>query len=291
MKWSWPEGVVTLRLDRGRVMQVELGGRPAFWVPGEPDGWNVGGDRLWLGPERDWFWASDDHADLANHVVPQEIDPGNWAMREAGDPRVELTARASLTHRRTGAVTTVRLHRTIELLATAPGLVSYRTTTSVTIVDGPAGQPVSAWSILQVPGGGAADIDLTGPLVYRDHLAPVDISSGAGRATIPLHGRRMMKIGMPPDVVTGTVTYRRDDVEVERVIDIRPDRPYCDRPPGVTGQGDAIQVFDDDGHYGGYAELEHHSPAATLGEPARDVCRTTVRLLRQNWSPARGRAT
>jgi hypothetical protein len=280
--WSWPGGHLELLPDRGRIAQVVLGGEPAFWAPDQPDGWNVGGDRLWLGPERDWFWASDSRENLDDHVVPQGIDPGRWTA-ELADRHAVLSAEVGLTHRRTDDVTKVRLRRVIDLLVAEPDRVTYQVTTVVDVV---SGRPVSAWSILQVPDGGVLDIALSGPLTYRNYLDPLDpaqISDHGDRAELRLTGERMVKIGLPPDVCAGRLRYSRPVatgvLQVERELDVRPDRHYCDLPVNADGQGDAIQVFDDDGHYGGYAELEHHSPASDSAGHTVDVCRTTVRLL------------
>jgi hypothetical protein len=284
--WSWPGGHLELLAAGGRIGQVVLDGVPAFWMPERPDGWNVGGDRLWLGPERDWFWAAERHDDLADHLVPPEIDPGSWTVAPA-DRHAGFSAAVALTHRGTGQVTDVRIRRVVDLLAALPDLVTYRVTTTVDVLAGPAGQPVSAWSILQVPDGGVVELALTAPPAYRDHLAPIDparIVADGDRATLALTGERMIKIGMPPDVFAGRLRYSRPVpggvLHVERAMDVWPGRRYCDLPVGTdpTEQGDVVQVFDDDGHYGGYAELEHHSPAVVgLGRTV-DVCTTTVRL-------------
>lgn len=270
MIWSWQGG--HLELAHGRVLQVVLAGEPAFWTAGEPQGWNVGGDRLWLGPESDWFWSTDDHSDLAAHVVPPEIDPGRWTAR-THDHHTTLTMHADLTHRRTGTITSVRVHRDIDLLATSPTSVTYRTATTLDVLAGPPGQPVDAWSVLQVPNGGVAEVGLRAPLTYRDHLAPLDpahITDHGTRATITLTGDAMFKIGFAPETVTGDVTYRHGAFTIRRVVDVGPDR-YCE---------DAIQIFDDDGHYGDYAELEHHTPAAITSPHGtahtQGTCTTTI---------------
>lgn len=273
--WSWPGG--QLELAQGRVLQVVLGGEPAFWTAKDATDWNVGGDRLWLGPEDDWFWSTDDHTDLAGHIVPAAIDPGHWTMT-ADDHHADLTMHTHLTHRRTGSVTSVRVHRAIDLLAATPDAVTYRTRTTLDVLAGPPGQRVDAWSVLQVPDGGVAELALAGPLTYRDHLTPVDparVVDHGDRATIALTGQHMFKIGFGPRTVTGRISYARGPLVIDRVIDVDPSRPYDD---------DAIQIFYDDGHYGGYAELEHHSPAAITSRngTARttDVATTTIHLRR-----------
>jgi hypothetical protein len=92
----------------------------------------------------------------------------------------------------------------------------------------------------------------------------------------------MGKIGITPAAFAGHVRYARGDLVIERQVNVQPHSRYCDHPLRAdrSRQGDALQVFEDDGHYGGYAEIEHHSPAAATGGPNGivDVCRTTVTL-------------
>ncbi|HWO67825.1 MAG TPA: hypothetical protein VNO31_48095 [Umezawaea sp.] len=252
-----------IEFGRGRILQVTVAGVPAFWTNPSAADWNIGGDRLWLGPERDWFYSS---GGLADHVVPASIDPGPWSD---GPP---WSADVVLVRRRTGLETHVGITREVTVL----GAGVYETRTTVNVH---SGLPVSAWSIVSVPLGGVLELPLADALTYHDYLDPIDparLEVADGRLSLRLTGDTMTKIGLPPSVVGGPLTYTVGGLRVERAVTVHPDRTYCDLPIGATGQGDAVQVFEDDGHYGGYAELEHHSPAATVEYPVIDVCRTTV---------------
>ena len=267
---------ITFDPASGRILQASVRGRDAFWVAAEPSGWNLGGDRLWLGPERDWFWACTDRSDLANHLVPAEIDPGNWDVVRRRPDGLDLVLTATLRDRNTSAVTSVVVERHITVHADTRYVADYETET---ILHVQSGQPVDAWSIVQVPLGGELDIGVTGPFSFRDHLpTPVDsarFTVASGTASIDLAGKHMTKFGVTSSVATGLLRYTLPGLVIERHIDVRPGGDYRDGPYQQTG--DVIQVFEDDGHYGGYAELEHHSPAAHPGETVVDRCRTVIR--------------
>ncbi|HEX3782840.1 MAG TPA: DUF6786 family protein [Pseudonocardiaceae bacterium] len=293
LDWSWPGGRLCLDPARGRVTQVELGGRPAFWTAREAPDWNVGGDRLWFGPERDWFWAGDAAGGLADHLVPAEIDPAGWRLTEFTDSKAEFRTLVSLRDRATGARTRIEVRRRISLLHCAAEAVEYRSRNALRILDGPAGQPVSAWSVVQVPLGGTIGIELAGPLSYRDYLEPVDpdrLLVCDGRLTLASTGSRMFKIGLPATVFAGTLRYTRAGMDITRTVQVKADQRYCDGPLGADPDepGDVLQIFEDDGHYGGYAELEHHGPAAIAGERPSvvDEYATVVRVDRAPLSRA-----
>jgi hypothetical protein len=252
----------------------------AFWSARDAPDWNVGGDRLWFGPERDWFWAGTGGG-LADHLVPREIDPGSW--KQTGPWEVRATV--PLRDRTTGAITEIDVTRRVQLLDDAPDRIAYLTTNTVRIVSGPPGQAVSAWNVLQVPLGGVLTVDLAAPLSYRDYLDPVDperLTVRGGQAVLHATGERMFKIGLPASVFGGWLGYARGDVVIERTVPVHPDRHYCDGPRDAdpAAPGDVLQIFEDDGHYGGYTELEHHSPAAVAGqhESVVDEYHTVVRF-------------
>ncbi|HEV3361841.1 MAG TPA: hypothetical protein VG247_33940 [Pseudonocardiaceae bacterium] len=256
-----------LRFDptRARVMH------PAFWSNPDAADWNVGGDRLWFGPERDWFWSGSAD-DLSNHLVPAEIDPGTWKQVAPG----EVQATVRLRDRTTNAVTEIDVTRRIDILDDSADRIEYRTTNTVRIVSGPPGQTVSAWNVLQVPLGGTLTVDLAAPLSYRDILDPVDparLTVRGGQAVLRATGARMFKVGLSASVFGGWLSYTRDDIVIERTVPVHRDLHYCDGP------GDVLQIFEDDGHYGGYTEIEHHSPAAIAGqiESVVDEYRTVLR--------------
>ncbi|GAB3880395.1 hypothetical protein GCM10029964_034750 [Kibdelosporangium lantanae] len=278
MSWHWPGG--RLDLAPGRVLQVSLQGKDVLWTPAVADGWNVGGDRLWLAPERDWFWAGDNPDDLSQHQVPPEIDPGSGA-RSGWNPGTSpspptpswSTGRPARPPRSTSDVRSTS--------SGPPRPVEYEVRTSLEIAAGPPQQEVGLWNILQVPTGGRLTVELAGPWAYRDYLRPFnanrfEVTDTTAETLLP--GQFMSKIGVQPDVFAGRVRYARAGVTVERNVTVRPDRRYCDHPlrADPSGQGDALQVFEDDGHYGGYVEIEHHSPAARYGTAVVDVCRTVV---------------
>ena len=251
--------MITVDPTSGRVLQASLHGRDAFWVADEPRGWNVGGDRLWLGPERDWFWLGEGRDDLSRHVVPPEIDPGKWDVVHQRDDRIDLVLTARLRDRNTGTVSRVAVERSITVLTDTRYAIEYETETVLHVY---SGQPVDLWSVVQVPLGGTLEIGLRGPFAYHDELAPIDpgrFTLSENSAAIRLDGKQLGKIGVAGDLVAGPLRYTLPGLVIERHV-----------------VGAVVEVFEDDGHYGGYAELEHHSFPAAEGQTVTDVCRTVL---------------
>jgi hypothetical protein len=247
----------------------------AFWSARDAPDWNVGGDRLWFGPERDWFWAGT--GGLDDHQVPAEIDPGNWKALSDSEWRLE----ARLRNRTTGDLTEIDVTRRVIIVEQSPNRIEYRTTNTLRVL---SGQAVSAWNVLQVPLGGQLTIGLAAELSYRDYLDPVDPSRftvRGGQAVLQSTGEHMFKIGLPARVFGGWLFYARGDIVIERTVPVHQNRHYCDGPRDAdpAAPGDVLQIFEDDGHYGGYTEIEHHSPAARAGESVVDDYRTVLRKV------------
>jgi len=272
--WATPAGQVQLSPSQGRVLQVRVGAEAAFWQPDVfSGGWNAGGDRLWLAPEADWFWNYQDGRAIG-YEVPEALDPGAWRQCALDERTCEWEQQAGLKHRRREEVLELRLRRRISLLPDVSRpyftrALAYATDDAATIVSGIPQQWISLWCVLQVPAGGQAFVGTRGEAEVHDYFEPIPESLsqiGERHVRFELTGRRQFKVGISPEAATGTLLYVRPVADgylgIVRRFFCQPWRSYCDAPLGSAGgQGDAVQIYSDDGTLGAFGEIECHSPA------------------------------
>jgi hypothetical protein len=200
--------------------------------------------------------------------------------------------RATLRHQLRGTKVQVELTRRFAALPPpAEGsAVAYTTENTVRIRRGAAGQVIDLWSLLQLPGGGVLYIPCRATPRFRDYFRPIPRALWRINGQIlrlEITGRHQYKIGVPASLTTGRVVYvrrvGRRVVVVTRDFWSQPWRRYCDVPlRALRSEGDAVQVYCDDGAYGGFGELEYHSPALAADRAGRELVDQSVTIV-QVW--------
>ena len=299
--WQTDEGTITFMLSHGRVLQACVGGHDAFWEnPDWSGNWNPGGDRLWIGPESDWSWQTLDELDFDQYELQDELDSGDWTVEAAGETCCRVRREVALRHQHNGSTTRFSLTRSFESLRIeSPTLfdryVAYQTDSALTLLDAPEGQRVDLWSIVQLPAGGKVHIGCHGTPEFRDYFTPIDAdhwTAGEQMLSCNITGDAQYKVGVSPDAATGRMAYARKIDEGTIVIyrQFYPQawRPYCDTPLlERESQGDAAQAFNDDGAFGGFGEMEYHTPALTAGTGRDHISDTSLTIVgivaNQQW--------
>jgi hypothetical protein len=247
------------------------------------DHWvHLGGDRTWVGPERELFVGDLDNP-WETYIVPAELDPGHYTLAQM-PTQISWRSPARLDFHHTQRSSEVEIEKSVRLIADPLRLeadrgsmagvdyAGYELTTSLRLVDpAVAGPPVGLWNILVVEGDGWTIVPVAGETHVRDFFVPTPperLLSTAHAVGFRLDGREQHKIAVRAAALTGRAGYlRRDDAEhstlLVRSFVVNPSGEYVDTPWDAPNElGYAFQSYNDDGKLGGaFGELEYHTPA------------------------------
>ena len=274
-----------------------------FWIPAafasagsfaalcESGDWNIGGDRLWIAPEVQYnvrdrfdFWGTYD--------LPAQVDPGRYTIDQPQGDQVVLTQDMSLqAFNLAVGQKELQLKRLIrpagdplrkldchEALVRDTLFAGYEQV--ITISESKRDDIVTeAWSLIQVNPGGVLIIPATPRVEYSDYYEPIDETLQTiypNHVRLTITGDRRFKVGYRAAHVYGRVGYYNHLDDGRAYLIVRnffnnPSAPYGEEPAHTPGrQGHSIHVYNDDGGFGGFGELECNGQ--TIGG---DTCRSS----------------
>ncbi|MBU1176698.1 MAG: hypothetical protein KKH72_14945, partial [Alphaproteobacteria bacterium] len=90
-------GYLIVSAHGGRIYGPFLDGAEAFdWVADAPPGdWNIGGERVWIAPER-YLNFSDPGRMIETYRVDPGMDPGHWRIADADGAALRLKMQTKL---------------------------------------------------------------------------------------------------------------------------------------------------------------------------------------------------
>ncbi len=255
-----------------------------FWKDG-PE-WNAGGLRSWLAPEKELFMDRQ-----GAWFVPEAVDPGSYRLVNSTGTMAVFSNEIKVKNR-DGIEYRCTLTREIHLLgeyqwpelATIPDGVRYAGVRIVHSLEnlgedtiGESIPHIGLWSILQVSAPGTMIIPIANPgwegeayRSYSDPIPPERLSVSDDVLTINADGRMKYKIGIAPEYSTAALAYISMDGHGGGRLFIKqfmvdPNGLYVDSPwEEESDFGDAVQVYNDDGTTGGFAEMECHGPVQKM---------------------------
>ena len=249
---------------------------------------NSGGHRTWIAPE-DAFYLDDSD----EWFVPKVMDPGEYKVVESTEKAVVLSNKFSIKNKQKEEYN-LELKREISIIENPPlssselpdgiKFVGYKKIHSLkNLSQNVIGEDipfVGLWSLIQLNPPGTIIVpmkpskkDKKGYRGYDPNfepLLPERISLLDNVLSVKIDGKRREKIGISPESAKGCIAYLWKKDEDEGVLfikkfNVEPGGIYLDGPWGVKREnGDAIQMYNDDGNMGGFAEIECHGPAKIL---------------------------
>ncbi len=251
---------------------------------------NLGGDRTWISPEIELFIKNMSHP-METYQVPAAVDPGNYQIVRSCENEVELETAITADFFRSDCKVRLKLQKRITVLDKPdipfnlpPGLAGagYKVECGLSAVEPlPDSVRPAVWNLLQVPGGGEIIVPI------KEQALPVEffgqpqyhLQNNNIRAAVPAASG--YKFGVRPEDCTGMMFYRNlaapQPFIILRRFEVKPGGGYSDVPYTAPEQpGSVQQVYVDDGTYGGFGEMEHHSPALISGNRSSltDICTT-----------------
>ncbi len=239
--------------------------------------WNVGGDRIWIAPEiqynvpdRSAFWES--------YSIPPDVDPGNYQIGMTDEGKCTLsqsmvleayniaTGKKELLVERTisKAANPIRFLSKKEELMREVTYIGYQQ--QVNLSETKADDLMTeAWDLVQLKAEGRMIIPSSPLLEYIDYFDPMPEDyhrSGINYNEFRITGKKQYKVGLKAAHILGRPSYFSQLPDGRAYLVIcnffnNPSSVYSEEPPALVGKkGQSIHIYNDDGSYGGFAELE-----------------------------------
>lgn len=253
--------------------------------------WNLGGERFWIAPEIQYF-VKDRTRYWETIGVPPQLDPGNYKLEQTGPEQWRLDQTLTLEASNVGSgLKELTMERYIQPVADPLSHLSRYQELSDEVLfagyeqvvtlseDKPTGLMSEAWNIIQLNPGGLLLIPATPTVESTDYYEPVGDTLQVFHphyVGLKINGSRQYKVGYKAAHVFGRLAYFNYLSDSQAYLVVRnffnnPSAPYLEEPPHLPGQqGDSIHVYNDDGRFGGFGELECHGQAigGATGRPA-----------------------
>jgi hypothetical protein len=273
-------------------------GTKEFWI-GEKLDWNLGGARTWIAPEADFYLDKEQ-----NWFVPEAMDPGNYKL-ERHEGNLLVCSNEFKIKNVKDQDYHLKIVRTIELFDTKPDFIDEDmqyvgmkfTHKLINLSDKNIGQDVEyvgLWSLIQLDTAGTMIIPIKkdsahNNITVRDYgptnfntVPPERITIGDDWISVKIDGKFRCKLGFAPWAARNGIAYLSYQKNSDQGIlylkqfDVDPEAVYLDHPwEKPYDYGDAIQMYNDDGRFGGFCEIECHGPAKVL-EPKEKLGHTVM---------------
>ncbi len=238
--------------------------------------WNIGGDRIWIAPELAYN-VKDRKDFFDSYVVQNELDPGNYTINRNNHNEISLISNFQLDLlERQNYKKSLCLDRKIRRIENPLkntkryydlkkvmfcGFEQVVTLTDKTNDD----QLSEVWNLTQMNAGGKLYISTVSFPEYTDYYESIDNEYqelNEKHVKLNITGDRRYKVGYNSAFLTGRCGYCNRTSDKTSYLFIRnflnnPSAQYTKEPADLPGaRGNSIHVYNDNGEFGGFAELE-----------------------------------
>jgi hypothetical protein len=249
------------------------------------EGWNSGGDRMWLSPEIE-FNVRNRHAFWDSYKIQEVIDPGTYCGEF--DPLlqvVDLKQRALVNAYHSGLQAQVQISKVIRnasdpFQANGYRFAGYDVNETLILDEEAVDMPIALWNIAQLPAGGEIVIPTRGRADADHFFAPAGKSHlqiGERDIRFRVDAASQHKISIKASFVTGKAAYIRHYDNgfaslLIRSFEVQPSREYRDFPVhDPEARGHCVQCYNDSGDLGQFGELEYHTPVIDYAQGQRQI--------------------
>ncbi|MEM3712160.1 MAG: DUF6786 family protein [Thermoproteota archaeon] len=212
--------IVDLKNDTGSVIISEYGARilgvfmgklqNPFWIANNPrevivnKDWKIGGNRLWISPERNFFYETPEN--FGGWFCPVQLDPGDWKIIHSDAKSVTLEEDVELEDFKNKIKIGFSLSRRISLQETSgKGLSCIRLRVrDALIARNEVKEGVNLWSITQVRPGKAGTVIVpvrpkAKPVHYFGAIPKNRLRVSRDHVSFKIDGMAVYKLGVMPE--------------------------------------------------------------------------------------------